>query len=549
MKLKLLGILFLGCLVLNTSPSDSEDEFHDALPPARKLQVAGGGLGAFSRIDLLALQERQRERLELARAQQEARAARAATEEARLAHATYEGRVEDLVAEQVDAQRRTELEAAERERLAATVAAREQAREQEARAKAEEIALQAQGELARIRRGVSPEQQLFRHIINPDIHALPLVTITKEAILLNEFKIPEKETMSLYVKHINGDTLVQDQGKIMLISVHGTYAHARSFGLDNNRLNSQQIINFAKVLSIAHNKPVDLLIFEWSGKLLQEDRIKAGDVLAGWIQPKLAHENYSEIWTVAHSHGCNVVNNMANTLKTLVPARPINVGVQIASPKLDQPLFDPDAPRTVSDLTKTYNFKKLYHFYSTGDNIQAAGSMEQNRYFGLFSPTYSADRKIQAPLLYHENRILYNIRIQDGDIEPDHILIKIPVMANLPKLLSIIDYQYPEYFDLDAALFYNPLIAKYPEQLRWFVTSIGKYTQANDDQPLVAIRNRESFHQGSLLPDKIITSLNFSDEQKERFKKVYQRDISKKRAHRLAPFFTNEFYSSKLVNL
>ncbi len=393
--------------------------------------------------------------------------------------------------------------------------------------------------------GVSPKDHIFRNLLRIAGRPIPNAPEVGAA----EQVQTDGHTHELH-KRIIGEGLGLDNGKIVLISVHGTFATPNAFGLDDSRLTTQQILRLAQTLALAHKKPVELLIFKWSGALKQEDRINAGETLAGWLQPRMLHDkDISEIWTIAHSHGCNVVNNMADRLKELAPNRPIDVGIQIASPKLDKPLFNPDNI-TEDDMFKQYNFDNLYHFYSTGDNIQVGGSLEESPYRGLFSLSYYSDRKLPMPILTDNDRRVYNIRIQDGNFEPDHILIKMPVLANITNLLFIIDTEYSGFWDLDAAVFIDPLMEKYPEKLGPLRAAIEKNNKDGLKTPIMVIRNRESLQQGSLSLDKIKKALRYSNGERENYKRIYDgEDIGAKRSHGFLQHLTGEWYSSNLPSL
>ncbi len=393
--------------------------------------------------------------------------------------------------------------------------------------------------------GVRPESHIFHDLLNIAGRAIPNAPKVGAVEEIEN----DGHTHQLYKRIINSERLNQSNGKVVLVSVHGTFATPNAFGLDDNRLTTQQILRLAQTLALAHNKPVELLIFKWSGKLDQGDRINAGETLAGWLQPRVLHDkDISEIWTIAHSHGCNVVNNMADRLKELAPNRPIDVGIQIASPKLDKPLFDPENI-TDEDMLKQYNFNNLYHFYSTGDNIQVGGSLEESPYRGLFSLSYYADRKLPMPILTDNERKVYNIRIQDGNFEPDHILIKIPVLANITDLLFITDTQYSGFWDLDAAVFIDPLTKRYPDDLGPLRTAIEKNRDGRKT-PIMVIRNRESLQQGSLSLNKIKEALRYSNRERENYKRIYDsEDISAKRNHGFMQHITGEIYSKSLSEL
>lgn len=258
-------------------------------------------------------------------------------------------------------------------------------------------------------------------------------------------------------KIVQPSLLRTNKQKIVLACVHGTFSNSDSFGSDETKKTSNATIDFAKVLSKTYGTAVEMLIFDWSGACNKDAREEAGKVLAAEINRILADDEVAvtQLWSVAHSHGCNVVNNAAAMVKE-VSNRVFDVGVQIASPEPEMAFVDTDTYESPSAEVQTkrlnaqcFNFKKIYHFYGLGDFTQAAGSMQSQKTLG---------RKF--PFRINQDHKVYNIHIKREREEANHVNIKLWVMQNLPALIHAIDTHYVGHLDLDACVFEDPI--KYP---------------------------------------------------------------------------------------
>jgi len=226
---------------------------------------------------------------------------------------------------------------------------------------------------------------------------------------------------------------VTSPDRIMLVCVHGTFSGPQSFGVVDTKPLTIALNKFARCLAQAHACAVEIVSFKWSGALSEKDR---NEVAAR----ALAHEivklhtradgfRYSQLWSIAHSHGCNVVNRTAALLATTDPEKPIHFTtcIHIASPA-------PDDEQTLQHI------KKLYHFYGSMDFTQGAGSIATTWWYW----------KRKYPVGRDAHSIRYNIRLSSDGIDLNHINIKVPVVAYLPQLIYMIETNYPRYCDLDA---------------------------------------------------------------------------------------------------
>lgn len=216
----------------------------------------------------------------------------------------------------------------------------------------------------------------------------------------------------------------------LLLCIHGTWSNATELGhLDAKQPVACAIKNFARHLVQYTQTPVELISFNWSGSLSHEARQKAGHELAQLILNKKT--DYAHIWTIAYSHGCNVVNHMAWALKNQHKKTTPITSVHIASP-----ISPEEAP-----LVK--NINRVYHFYSLADVTQLCGSIEAKGLADSLTDLFEHTR------IYNEENVT-NIRIQQNGFDLGHFQIKLPVLLKLPHILFTIDTWYSMYALLDV---------------------------------------------------------------------------------------------------
>ena len=282
---------------------------------------------------------------------------------------------------------------------------------------------------------------------------------------------------------------------IVLVAVHGTGSNFKSFGADSSQAMSKDIYIFAKLLAHAYKQSVKLISYDWSGALSHSVRQAAGLALGS----RLAQEkNRSAIWTMAHSHGCNVVNHAALIV-------PIDHAIHIASPAIDQ---------TALDGIK--NYQTVFNFYSTGDLVQILGSMQT---------CWHPKRKIVNAV--NSDTKLYNIRVKLNKKDLGHGLITHNLIKNLPAIISSVEISYNIYHDLDMELI------------------------SHDKLPIISIKselNRVMPGQKEFTQDKNVSEILTSKDQEQKYSSWYGSTKSKK-ANNWSLFSTDiKHYGSKLVN-
>jgi len=183
---------------------------------------------------------------------------------------------------------------------------------------------------------------------------------------------------------INNQTI--NNQTMLFILVHGTCAH------NSDNYNSVGGDVFVKTIAMAYryaqerNCPVEIMSLRWSGLNTDQARIKAGQGLADIINGYITR-NPRTIFTIAHSHGGNVVNYATNRLSGNAS---IDTIINIATPVVV----------LNSGIYSAYKkaFKTLLNLYSTEDVVQPTGSSLRE----IVMDFLTGSRKVTP--LYNKNR-------------------------------------------------------------------------------------------------------------------------------------------------
>lgn len=310
-------------------------------------------------------------------------------------------------------------------------------------------------------------------------HNLKNLEITQqEKLLFKDYRFERKLFKPNFIKN----------GKILFVCVHGTFSDNKSFGAnpdhkileekDMRKLVQEQpelikkttkaLWKDALKLATINNCAVELISFNWSGSFDPKHRLEAGKVLGNYLAFRQKNEEEIKgVWTFAHSHGCNVVNNCAEHLD-----QPFDCSIYVAPIALDKP--DAKASR------------RALCIWGALDTTQAIGS---------FFNSLSFERKPQF-VTEHENAITH-ICLKENGQDLNHVDIKLPAAEHLFDLIYSIDSKYPTYFDLDANV-------------------------CDKKKPLLAIRHKDAATQPSAI------ALARSAVAQETFKQLYSKDFSAK---------------------
>ncbi len=234
-----------------------------------------------------------------------------------------------------------------------------------------------------------------------------------------------------------------DENVTLAYVVHGTFSDAKSFGENEDKPLTQDLLQFFQKLSLASQSRVEFHASEWSGALSHDERALAGKELAHTIVKdldrhdptgKLRQSGKLKIMLMGHSHGGNVLHNAAQNLKTMAyelqvdPKQlEIDTAIFMATPVLD---IDP-----LTSKNGTYHAKRSINIYGLNDLTGSAGSGLTEVSKGLI-PTFTLDKKYPAQ---STDERLINIILKNNGKDPDHISIKRSAVQALPHILHKID--------------------------------------------------------------------------------------------------------------
>ena len=222
---------------------------------------------------------------------------------------------------------------------------------------------------------------------------------------------------------------VDSSQKPMVITVvHGTWAEKAQDYFSAEKQFYSSIAQFAQQQAEHKHTPVEIISFRWTGfnqSIARTSPAKAlASVFTNWF-------SQHEIITIAHSHGCNLVNNVSRYLPDTVCIDHI---INLAAPVRD----------TTDQDFKPLHFKKLTQFYSTSDLVAAVGSLTPAGVFGR-------EGSIRKYSLQAGRRVV-NVRTQINGKDPSHSAVKLI----LPHLSTILDnlnsYVFNHDFDLEVTL-------------------------------------------------------------------------------------------------
>lgn len=274
---------------------------------------------------------------------------------------------------------------------------------------------------------------------------------------------------------------LQGNGIIALLSVHGTWATAGSYGDNINKPTTQDIINFAEMVAISHNCAVEVIPFEWCGDLDEKKREEAGRALAHYILENSGR--FKSIWALAHSHGCNVVTWAARALKD-AKGRKIDRAIFMGSPISDAEIGVVE--RGVSHISKVYSLYGLHDFTAMAGTMASAGSMV---------------RKLS--MMSGEKGQVYNLCVKEQGKDLNHIDIK-RVIQYLPWIIFSVDTYYDCFFDLTVNI-------GAPDRVSYC--------------PMVAIR-KQPYSIPSIVHENAVRGLRFSNAQQDKYREMFGNDIN-----------------------
>jgi len=279
---------------------------------------------------------------------------------------------------------------------------------------------------------------------------------------------------------------------VVIVLVHGTWASRSHAYFNEEHMFYSHIQEFATKYAIRNNCPVELISLRWAGFNSSLARKDGGTVLA-----QVLNNYYPGIktLTIAHSHGCNVVNYAS---RLLAPANRIEHIIHLAAPVRDANEED----------FKPRNFDRLTHFYSTSDIVAAGGALTQ---WNLFTWGGSVRKFMQHPNVT-------NVRVQINGSDPGHGNIKAIVVY-----LATIDDRLNNYrFNNDLDLNVDFATAQIQLSIRHELDINNQRHLA--DRGFTAISNQ----QRADLEAQVAHELRYSQTQKALYEQTYNRPIEQK---------------------
>lgn len=271
---------------------------------------------------------------------------------------------------------------------------------------------------------------------------------------------------------------------IVIVVVHGTFVPEAEDYYSTQSYFYQNVCEFAQKEALKNGAPVDIISLQWSGKNNSADRLNASVVLADILNKFYSNH---KIYTIAHSHGCNVVNGSSRFLHDNLF---IKHAIHLACPvrDLSEEKFNPK------------QFKKLTQFYSNGDSVAALGSLTQ--YNWLFSSGNC--RKFEQ-----QDGKITNVRVLLRGCDIGHSNAKNDIIHYLPRILDELNnYSINKDLTLNIDRSHaNPVLISVKNP--------------------IAINDRHSAEL-TLQKAQLELELQYSESQTEIFKQTYNKDMNTK---------------------
>lgn len=224
---------------------------------------------------------------------------------------------------------------------------------------------------------------------------------------------------------------------IALLSIHGTWANNAGMGANAERAFTDAIRKHAEELAKNNNALVDIIAPNWGGSLTHIARQRTANGMHDVLKELNKNHAIDEIHGIAHSHGCNILLNLAQFGN--------DSGFNIQSLLKSMTLLAP--PRV--EVKEFYNYPKgctTLAFYSENDATQQLGSVERGQGFEQCVPVMRKN----AGQSYNIN-VRYLPEIVRGYAvgKPNHKSIKQQSLIDcLPTIQELVKHQYKNYYDL-----------------------------------------------------------------------------------------------------
>lgn len=252
-----------------------------------------------------------------------------------------------------------------------------------------------------------------------------------DAEVVHRFMTHEAAVGSLFL-YCPAQEVVREMRPLVFFVVHGTWARGHHEFCDVRHHLFSQVLDFVHALAVRHQRPVEVVSYQWSGVDSHEARRKAGDELRRLANSFYSRrDGYGSLWGYGHSHGVSVLCAASE-------------GV------LFDAILSLGAP-VMEDSYTPVQVKEFFHLYSSNDPWQYAGSFDR-RTIKRFFTWRGGGRVFEGDRLMQRGRMI-NVRLQFDGMEPGHISLK----KMMPYLWELFDelsshYSYHTHFDADIRM-------------------------------------------------------------------------------------------------
>lgn len=243
--------------------------------------------------------------------------------------------------------------------------------------------------------------------------------------------------------------------KTITVIVHGTKAPsfiANTFGIAHKFFYTPSGLNkgvtigsgyrFGKLIKNLHEAdpelfPLeDIYLFGWNGNIHPAERYMAAETLYQELKTLLSSlPHHAKVRVVTHSHGGNVVLNMAHIQKS----KPVKVIID------ELVLLGCPVQETTSPCLCDPMFKKVVSLYSTNDILQVIdpqGIYQWNRWSQKMNSIFSGRT-------FNPHKKMVQSRIKNGNYDILHIdFIRTPFIRNLGSIIRKINNNW-NWFDIE----------------------------------------------------------------------------------------------------
>lgn len=314
--------------------------------------------------------------------------------------------------------------------------------------------------------------------------------------------------------------------RTVVVVIHGTFVPDTGDYYDPKATFYQYVREFARVQAERDCSPIEVISLRWTGKNISADRQNGAVYLASVLNNLYAD---AKIITIAHSHGCNLVNCASRMLS---PNVLIDHIINIATPVREGN----------ENKFRPLNFKQLTQFYSTGDSIAALGSVTAKSALCAINPWYKGSTRKYTQ---RDGCRITNIRTQINGQEVGHVDIK-GVITYLQDILDARDTHYLFNNDLDLNLDEHNgvlLSIRRPADLENGLKQLQLLDEYGLLEKFVDFSDANSANSiNKYVEDKLVQEQQYGQSQENIFKTYYGKEMKSKEWTRFIKGFFKDIY-------